>query len=270
MDSRANHPGDPRNTRAADAASASATEPPAAPTAAELAPFELPVAAAATSSSDNQEIMSIDGFPASSRPVSPILGSDDLRGDDRSSPPSSPTISAATKKEEDLPALGQEQHIDEPEDLAWLRPLQCVQARGGDDPERSITNAIIYSYPAPADELLSLDSQEIGKLHYNDEAKWYVQIHWTTAGYSEWLPCGFCHKEFNRRDRKRAPPARHTIGPTSAATERNALLKASAPQKLGSKKRPIKIDEEDNGGNGTKVTRSKRKSASGSRACSAG
>ena len=56
-------------------------------------------------------------------------------GDDHSSSPSSPRVAAAvTKKEEDLPALGSEQHIDEPRNLAWLRPMKSVQARGGVDP----------------------------------------------------------------------------------------------------------------------------------------
>jgi hypothetical protein len=61
------------------------------------------------------------------------------------------------------------------------------------------------------------------------------------------------------------------FGPTSAATKRNALLKASAPQNrstVGSQTRPIKIDDDDNDDYGTKVARSKRKLASGSRACS--
>ena len=316
MDNRARHPGDPRNTRTAGAASASTAEPSAAPAAAELAPFGFPVAAAfpppapfgfgfpvaaafpppvpvagptvkpppvpmagptvsvssggTKDGSDTTGIFSIDGSPMPSRPVSPILISNDgdLCGDDRSSSPSSGSpsrVAAVTKKEEDLPALGQERHIDEPDNFAWLRPLKCVQARGGDDPERSVTNATIVSHPAPAGELLDWESRARGKVHYNENAKWYIKIHWVMSDYSEWLPCEWVQEELNRRGRKRTP--RHAIGPVAAA-KRNGLLRRSAPQKLGGKLRPIKIDDDGGSGNNTENTRSKRKLASVSRAYS--
>ena len=278
MDNRARHPGDPRNTRTAGAASASTAEPSAAPAAVELAPFPPPVPMAGPTVSDSSggtkdgsdttENFSIDGSPMdeiqslsshSSRAASPILGT--------SSPSSgSPSrIAAVTKKEEDLPALGQERHIDEPGELAWLRPLKCVQARGGDDPERSVTNATIVSHPAPAGELLDWESRARGKVHYNENAKWYIKIHWVMSDYSEWLPCEWVQEELNRRGRKRTP--RHAIGPVAAA-KRNGLLRQSAPQRLGSKLRPIKIDNDGGGGNNTENIRSKRKLAPVSRAYS--
>ena len=278
MDNRARHPGDPQNTRTAGAASASTAEPSAAPAAAELAPFPPPVPMAGPTVSDSSggtkdgsdttEIFSIDGSPMdeiqslsshSSRAASPILGT--------SSPSSgSPSrIAAVTKKEEDLPALGQERHIDEPGELAWLRPLKCVQARGGDDPERSVTNATIVSHPAPAGELLDWESRERGKVHYYENANWYIKIHWVMSNYNEWLPCEWVQEELNRRGRKRTP--RHAIGPVAAA-KRNGLLRQSAPQRLGGKLRPIKIDNDGGGGNNTENIRSKRKLAPVSRAYS--
>ena len=291
MDNFSNHPGDPRNAGSADAASASTAS--AAPAAAELAPFgfQFPVTAAIVppsvptlmvgptvsdssggtkDGSDTTEIFSIDGSPMASRPVSPILISNDgdLCGDDCSSSPSSGSpsrIAAVTKKEEDLPVLGQERHIDEPGELAWLRPLKCVQARGGDDPERSVTNATIVSHPAPAGELLDWESRERGKIHYYENAKWYIKVHWVMSDYNEWLPCEWVQEELNRRGRKRTP--RHAIGPVAAA-KRNGLLRQSAPQKLGGKLRPIKIDDDGGGGNNTENTCSKRKLASVSRAYS--
>ena len=128
-----------------------------------------------------------------------------------------------------------------------------------------MTNATVFSYPAPAGELLALDSRERGMTRYNENAKWYVKIHWVMSDYDEWLPVELVREEYDRQGRKRTP--RRAVGSTSDA-KRNDLLRQSAPKKLGSKKRPIKVDEDDDGGSGTKVTRNKRKSASGSRACS--
>ena len=124
MDNRANHPGDPRNTRTDAAASASTSEHSATVADAELPTFKFPVSAAAASSgnqdrSETTELISIDGSPMSI-----------VHDDAHTSSPSSPGVAAVPtcKKEEDSPTLGDEQHIDEPEDLAWLRPLQGVQA----------------------------------------------------------------------------------------------------------------------------------------------
>ena len=299
MDNRTRHPGDPRNTRTAGAASASTAEPSAAP-ATELAFFGLlPVAAAfpppvpvagptvkpspvpmagptfsdssggTKDGSDTTEIFSIDGSPMdenqslsshSSRAASPII-----LGTSSPSSGSPSRIAAVTKKEEDLLALGQERHIDEPSELAWLRPLKCVQARGGDDPERSVTNATIVSHPAPAGELLDWESRERGKVHYYENAKWYIKIHWVMSDYNEWLPCEWVQEELNRRGRKRTP--RHATEPVAAA-KRNGLLRQSAPQRLGGKLRPIKIDDDGGGGNNTENIRSKRKLAPVSRAYS--
>lgn len=114
-------------------------------------------------------------------------GSEETQSDGGQSPEEDPKpqAMAVTKKEEDLPPLGQERHLDEPEELAWLRPLKCVQARGGhhDDPEKSMTNATVVSYPTPLGELLDSDGRERGAFHYDESANWYIQVHWVMSCY---------------------------------------------------------------------------------------
>ena len=164
-----------------------------------------------------------------------------------------PAAMVATKKEEDLPPLGQEQHLDEPEEFAWLRPLKCIQARGGyhDDPEKSMTNATVVSYPAPAGELFALEKHERGECEYQEYAKWYIRIYWVMSCYKQWLPCEWCREEFGRGERKRTTTNRYTTGAIAAA-KRNDLLKKSAPQThsaLGSKSCHIEIDDDNDGDN---------------------
>ena len=191
-------------------------------------------------------------------------------GDHSLTEKSKPAAMVATKKEEDLPPLGQEQHLDEPEEFAWLRPYTCVQARGGyhDDPEKSMTNATVVSYPAPAGELLDLDGRERGAFHYDEKTKWYIRIQWVMSCYKEWLPCEWCRKEFGRGERKRTTTNRYTTVAIAAA-KRNDLLKKSAPQNcsvLGSKSCPIVVDgDDDDGDASTEIPRTKRKLASISR-----
>lgn len=255
------------------------------------------------------DIPSAIGSAVSSRAISPILGPHDFGGKTSASSPSNtsprtaarasdrefsddridgsketqsdgdgslaakpkPAAMAVTKKEEDLPPLGQEQHLDEPEEFAWLRPLKCIQARGGnhDDPEKSMTSATVVSFPALAGELLDLDDQERGEYYYDEKAKWYIRIYWAIARYKQWLPCEWCREEFSRGERKRTTTNRYTTG-AIAAVKRNGLLKKSAPQThcaLGSKLCPIDVDGDDNDDDGaTEIPSSKRKLASLSRA----
>ena len=262
------------------------------------------------------DVPSAIGSAVSSRAISPILGPNDFSADNSTTSPnngsprtaarasdrafsdrsdgseetqpdgdgfpaeeSKTAAMAVTKKEEELPPLGQERHIDEPDGFVWLRPMKCVQARGGchDDLEKSMTNAMVVSFPVPAAELLALEVRERGVLEFKEDAKWYVRIRWVMVGYRVWMPCEWCREEFGRGERKRTTTSRYTTGP-SAATKRNNLLKESAPQKcsvLGSKSCPIDVDDDSDDDNGndhdgdnaaTKIPGSKRKHASLTRA----
>jgi len=237
------------------------------------------------------ESMELDAAPfdicnsaLSSRAVSPILTAADDSGTCTAAKGRSPNVAARAsdrnfpddidrdevvrgpKIEDGIDTMkpGDNRHIDEPKEYAWIRPRivngtlkpgDPMMVPNGDGDIPPMYPASPCSFPTP--------SNEIWEDFYDTD--WWVRIKWNVLGSVQWVACDQCHiiiddsaddlgsgtarptstlgraRESHRSQRIRKKTVR--FGSTSKADLKKLMQRSKHCSEAGSKENPIKIDD---------------------------